>query len=335
MSKIAITDISYFVPTNKVTNEDIINNKSLSEPLKMKADFVSKRIGIDERRWSNANTSASDLAVEACKKINLNNFSGSLWVSTISQDFLTPSTASIIKQKLNIKNDSPAYDLNSACAGQIFALDAAHSRLKSHDDENESLIIATEMRSKFLNPSDRRTVFLFADGACSIKLSKVDDSYPGEVEWIISKTIASQEYEIYIPGGGSKKPLTNESLANGEQYIKMNDGSAIFQATTESLVEEINSILDTKKILISDYDFFIFHQGNGAIIKKVCEKIGVSLNKTHINFNKFGNTSSASMGIAMAEAVELGKIKTGDKVLAMAMGAGYHIGLMSLIWGEV
>ncbi|MBL6988931.1 MAG: ketoacyl-ACP synthase III [Bacteriovoracaceae bacterium] len=320
-------NIAHFVPEKIVTNNDIIAANSL----KMKDSWIQKRIGIYERRWVDEKIAASDLAVMAAKKLNMNNFQGAIWVSTISQDYFTPSTASIIKNKLNLEHDYPAIDLNAACAGQIFALEMAVSRLLT-TDEKEALVIATEVRSKFLNKLDRRTVFLFADGACAIHLVKEENSQ-GNIEWTRCQTIPSDSYEILVLGGGSVHPFDQNNESEYTPFIKMQDGDKIFQRTTESLVTVISGSLKKYNSKISDYDFFVFHQGNGAIIKKVLEAMNVSTDKTLINFDKFGNTSSASMGIALSEAVQQKKINKGDKVLVMAMGAGYHIGLASIVWG--
>lgn len=326
MSKVWIKDIAFYVPERKVTNDEIIE----AHGLKMKASWIEKRIGITHRRWADKDQAASDLAIEAAKKLNLKNFKGSIWVSTISQDYFTPSTASIIKAKLDLSDDLPAMDVNNACAGQIFALDCAVSRLKTND-EKEALVFATEVRSRFLNMKDRRTVFLFGDGAVVFHLEKSDDA-PGEVEWCISKTIPSKDFEILVPDGGSRNPYMDD-IEKYHPYIKMQDGEKIFQATTESLIDIISEALAKNNLTVEDYDYYVFHQGNGAIISKVCDKLGISDDKTWVNFGTYGNTSSASMGIALAEAHKLGKIKKGNRVLVMAMGAGFHIGLASIKWG--
>ena len=324
--KVWIKNISYYVPERVVTNQEIIDAHSL----RMKASWIEKRIGITERRWCDENTAASDLAVEAVKKMNIDEINGAIYVSTISQDFLTPSTASVVKGKLGWKSYYPAIDMNAACAGQIFALDSAVSRLKGSEDK-EALVIATETRSKFLNMKDRRTVFLFADGAVVFHLEKSDEA-PGEVEWVQSQTIASEDFEILIPGGGSKLPF-NDGVDPVETKIKMQDGEKIFETTTETMIGLIHDQLKKYETKVSDYDFFVFHQGNGAIIRKICGALDIPMEKTHINFDKFGNTSSASMGIALADAHEQGKIKKGGKVLVLAMGAGYHVGIASIKWG--
>jgi 3-oxoacyl-[acyl-carrier-protein] synthase-3 len=328
--KIWIAGVGHALPEQVVTNQELIDRHAL----RIKASWVESKIGVSERRWVSAGEAASDLAVTACLAcagFDAGTFEGSIWVSTISPDYLTPSTASIIKGKLGLKGDQPAFDLSAACAGHLFALDAAAQRLRG-TEETEALVIASEVRSAYLNKADRRTAFLFGDGAAAFYLKKSHGA-PGELEWTYLATRPSLDAEILVPGGGSRQPLTPETLAQGLQYIKMNDGEKISEVTTTTLVEELRRVLKLKGRTPADFDFFVFHQGNGAIAAKICDALGVPAGKTLSNFNKYGNTSSASLGIALSEAQSLGKISSGDRVLLMAMGAGYHFGIASLVWG--
>lgn len=327
-TNIVIKGIAHYVPETIVSNQQIIDRHSL----RIKASWIENRIGITERRWADENIAASDLAVKAVEKLKLVDFKGSIWVSTISQDYLTPSTASIIKQKLGITDKYPAIDLNAACAGQIFGLEMAKSRLEASDEE-EALVIATEVRSRFLNKKDRRTAFLFGDGACAIHLKKEPrEKSGGKINSLSTLTIPSDFFEILVPGGGSVSPVREPSDLDSV-YIKMRDGERIVQLTTGNLLDIIREHMEKNRQTIDEFDFFVFHQGNGAIINSICNNLNISLSKTWINFNKFGNTSSASMGIALSEAHQQEKIKKGDKVMIMAMGAGLHVGIGSLTWG--
>lgn len=329
--------MAFYVPENIITNQIIIDQHEL----RIKASWIESKIGITQRRWGATHETASSLATEAIKKLNLTHFDGALWVSTISQDYLTPSTASIIKHNLqqmapqiNSSEHYPAVDLNAACAGQIFALEMAMQRLMA-TEETESLVVATEMRSRFLDKKDRRTVFLFADGACVFHLKKInqEETWQGEIHWTKTLTIPSEFFEILIPAGGSARPIrTLEDIEAG--FITMRDGERIVQMTTTHLLEIIQKQLALQKQSVDDFDFFVFHQGNGAIITSICQTLGIPLEKTWINFDRFGNTSSASMGIAFAEALLLKKIRPAQKVLIMAMGAGHHIAMASLTLGN-
>ena len=337
MKRIWIAGIGHHLPPQVVTNAQIIEENAL----RIKASWVEGMIGIRERRWALPEVAASDMAVAAAHGLPLSGFRGSVWVSTISPDYLTPSTASIVKRKLGIAGDAPAFDLSAACAGQLFALEAAVHRMRA-TGEREALVIATEVRSRFLNRRDRRTVFLFGDGASAWLLRQEalgdgaaggSDAGLGEVEWVLSRTRASAEFEILVPGGGSVLPLSAAVLDQDLQYIRMNDGVKISELTTSTLLEELRQTLAARQLTPADFDFYVFHQGNGAISRKILEALAVDPAKTWSNFDRFGNTSSASLGIALSEAASLGKIRTGDRVLLMAMGAGYHFSIASVRWG--
>jgi 3-oxoacyl-[acyl-carrier-protein] synthase III len=327
MSKIWIKEVSHYLPNNVLTNQDLIETYKI----RMKSFVIEKMLGIKQRCWANENQAASDLAVEAAKKLDLENFEGGIFLSTISGDYPTPSTSSLIKSKLNLAGVAPAIDINNACAGMIFALELAMQRLQI-TEETQALVISSEVRSRFINKSDRRTAFLFADGA-SCFLIEENDRAPGTIEWVLTKTIASDNLEIYIPAGGSVKPLAQSVLDNNEHHIVMNDGPLIIEKTKTELVLAIRETLQKKNMTIGDYDYFIFHQGNENLIKKVCKELSININKVEIDFPIHGNTTSASVGISLSWAVSQGKIKKGDRVLIMSMGAGYHMGLVSVMWG--
>ena len=327
MSKIWIKDIQHYIPEQCLTNEDVIKKYNI----RMKPGWVKKIVGIEKRHWAPKEMAASDLAFEAVSKMDLKDFDGAIFVSTISGDYPTPSTSSIVKRKLGLSNLKPAIDLNAACAGQIFALEMAFHRLKA-TDETQALVIASEIRSRFLNMQDRRTAFIFADGACSILLEKSDNA-PGEIEWILSRTYPSDKYEIYIPAGGSAKPITSEVIEKNEHCITMTDGAKIVDVTTDKMVSSIKEYLNEKRMSLSDFDYFVSHQGNGNLIRKICSNMEIPEEKTWINFETVGNTASASMGISLSQAYAAKKFKKGERVLVLAMGAGYHLAFASIIWG--
>jgi 3-oxoacyl-[acyl-carrier-protein] synthase-3 len=287
---------------------------------------------VRERRWADPDAAASDLAVEAIRKLGLRDFRGSLFLSTISQDYLTPSTAALVKKELGLSGRCPAVDINAACAGQLFALDLAVNRLAA-GAEDEALVVATEVRSRFLNPRDRRTVFLFGDGACAFHLQRADDA-PGCVEWVHSSTVPSDSIEILVPAGGSRRPLSAEVLAEAAQFISLRDGPKIVESTTRLLVEEIGAVLSGRGQRLDDFDRVLFHQGNAAISRAMCESLGIAPERTWSNFERYGNTSSASLGIAFAEMVAQGRVERGARILLVAMGAGYHLGMASVVWGR-
>jgi 3-oxoacyl-(acyl-carrier-protein) synthase III len=325
LKPIYLKKITACLPERTVTNDEIIAN----EGLKMKAAWIESRIGIRERRWAAPNQAASDLAFEAVR--DLGTGEATLFVSTISPDFLTPSTASILKRKLGWTGDRPATDIAAACAGLVFGFELAHHRLLATEEKNV-IVCATEVRSRFLNPKDRRTVFIFGDAACAFWFARESEGSIARLDWTSARTEASPEIEILIPGGGSRAPLTAESLARGDAAIQMVDGAGIESAVEGLLLEKLRQELGSRSETVADYDFFVFHQGNSRMIREVCAALGIRENQTLLNFERYGNSSSASVGVVLEEAARLGRIAPGDRVLMIAMGAGRHLGLCGLTW---
>jgi 3-oxoacyl-[acyl-carrier-protein] synthase-3 len=321
-----IHDLEFYVPESRITNQQLIDTYKI----RMKADWIQNRIGINTRAWALDEEAASDLALKAIRKMN-NPIEGSLFLSTISQDYLTPTTSSELKRKLNWAQSLSAVDVSASCAGFIFAIEMAASRLYMTQNQ-VTYAVATEVRSRYLNKTDRRTAFLFGDAAAVMKLSKVSSASKGELLWTSCYTLSKGEAEILIPAGGSKYPITNERLANGQQFITMVDGVAIEETIYEFLLEKVKDSLSIRNEKIEDYSFVVFHQGNATLIQNLMQQMGLPLERTHINFDVYGNSSSASVGVALAEAIALKKIKAGSRVLAVAMGAGYNLGMMGLTW---
>jgi 3-oxoacyl-[acyl-carrier-protein] synthase-3 len=320
-----ISKLSHYLPPQKISNQHLIDLNQL----KMKASWIETRLGITERRWALPEQAASDLAAAAI--LQLGESEAPMYVSTISPDYLTPSTASEIKRKLNWTGSEPAVDVSAACAGFIFALEQAALRIQSGATAN-CFACATEVRSRFLNLSDRRTVFLFADAASAAHLTNDASKAQGELLWTATYTQSRGPAEIMIPAGGSKTPVGTRELENQDHKIRMIDGVSIEETIYSELIDRISGNLRLRNETFSDYDFIVFHQGNSTMLKKICARIGFAEEQTHINFNIYGNSSSASPGVALSEAIQLGKIKAHNRVLVVAMGAGYHLGIAALKW---
>jgi 3-oxoacyl-[acyl-carrier-protein] synthase-3 len=324
---IYIQAIQHYLPPRRISNQELIDLNSL----KMKSSWIEGRIGITERRWALPEQAASDLAVEALRKIDMGE--APLFVSTISPDYLTPSTSSEIKRKMNWTGMEMGLDFQAACAGFIFSLELAAQRIQS-GVSGKAYACATEVRSRFLDLTDRRTVFLFADAAAGCLLSNDPKDAQGQLLWTATYTQSTGTPEILVPAGGSKTPIELSQLENKDHKIRMVDGVAIEETIYKSLTDKVNENLKIHKESISDYDFVVFHQGNGTLLKNLAMQMGFREDQTHINFNIYGNSSSASLGVALSEAIELGKIKPGNKVLMVAMGAGYQLGVAALRWGK-
>lgn len=326
MKNIYIKSISHYIPAKKVTNDELISAYSL----KIKASWISQRLGISARAWAEDSETTSDLAVKSLQKLQ-NSTEAPLFLSTISPDYLTPSTSAEIKRKMNWDQGEIAIDIANACAGHIFAIDLA-SRYLQTSEKNIAYACAAETRSRFLNKQDRRTVFIFADAASSLKLTTDEKDTIAKINWIKTFTKFSPEHEILIPAGGAKTPLTPEGLSTHQNTITMCNGPQIEDTIFETLLKLVQDNLTNNQETLEHYDWMFFHQGNTQLIHKVCEKLNFPTTKTHTTFEKFGNSSSASLIVTLSDAYEQGLLKKGQKILLVAMGAGYHAGISSLSW---
>ncbi len=326
-NSVFIGDMAHFLPPRRVTNQSIIEGQNL----KMKASWVESRLGIHERRWAEDSETTSDLAVKALQSLRGSLGEGPLFLSTISPDYLTPSTSSEVKRKMNWQGLHPAYDISAACAGFIFSLESA-ALMSMATEQPVVYSAAAEIRSRFLDLKDRRTVFIFADAAAACSVVKKEKGAIAKLLWTSCSTQSHVAPEILIPAGGTKMPLTIELLNNKSDKIRMVDGVSITEAVEMKLLEAVKAALTERSESVSDYSFFVFHQGNGQLIQRILSQLGAAAEQTHINFGDYGNSSSASVAVALSEAAQLKKIKKGQKVLLVAMGAGYHLGLAGLEW---
>lgn len=315
------------IPERLVTNDELI----AANQLRIKSSWIEGRLGLKTRAWAKADQAASDLALESMKNLGPALEEHPIYLSTISQDYWTPSTSSELKRKLGWTGNKLALDCSAACSGFVFALTMAANHLAA-SQEPACYAVATEVRSRFLNPSDRRTVFLFADAAAAAKLSRSPQGALARLLWTSPQTISTGEAEIYIPGGGSKEPLTEESVRQGRHWIQMRDGGKIEDTIDQFLAEKITETLALRGEKVSDYGYFLFHQGHAHLIYMLCEKLGIDRSQTKVIFDTYGNSTSASVGVAFDLAKKEGLIKKGSKVLLVTMGAGYHLGFAGFAW---
>lgn len=322
---VKIKRVAHHLPGRPLSNQDIIDRYKI----RLKSEWVEFNIGIKSRHWCEGHELTSDLATIVGKKL-IENFPedkiGGLILSTVSPDVMTPSTAAITQSKLTPGMTYPSFDIVAACSGFLFGLDSARRFVQTGTDN--MLCIASEIRSYYINKEDRRTVMLFADGAAGALFSKCEKD---EVGIIYSETFTDGRFwdAVSVEGKGTKSFLEGASPNN---YIVMKDASLIFQKATEKMEELIRHGLKACKLEISDIQYFIFHQASAVILKKMTESLGIPEDKYHLNFDRVGNTSSASVPIALSEAYEQKKFKKGDLICLMATGGGFGAAITILRW---
>ncbi|MCI8669664.1 MAG: ketoacyl-ACP synthase III [Lachnospiraceae bacterium] len=324
MRKSQIIGTGYYVPGKIVTNFDLMKIMDTSD------EWITTKIGIKERRIAAEDELTSDMAAEAAKKAMKNaNITADdidmILLATNFPDHISPATSVAIQKKIGAKN-AFAFDIRTGgCPGSVFSLSIASKYIA--DGTCKTILVATaDINSKGLDWEDRSTAVIFGDGAAAIILKSVDETEAGIID---SKLYTDPEgyYAAYIPAGGVAEPITEQAIKEKRQYFRM-DGRAIFDFATKAFPDAVKEIVKKNKMTLSDIDFVISHQANLNIIRQSMENLGIPMEKTYYNIHKYGNTSSASVGIALAEAIENGVIKKGDKVVLVSFGAG-------TAWGTV
>lgn len=319
--RVKIVGTGSYVPEKVLTNEDLEKMVDTSD------EWITTRTGIKTRRIASENEATSDMAYEAARKaideagikpedIEL------IIVATITPDMFFPSTGCLVQQKLGAKN-AVAFDLSAACSGYIFSYSVAAGYLTNGIYKN-ALIIGAEKLTSIVDWEDRGTCVLFGDGAgASVLVPSDNDSA------LLSFDIGSDgSYGdlLYIPGGGSRNPATEETVKKRMHYIKMN-GNAVFKIAVNKMKETFINSMEKAGITSDDISLLIPHQANLRIIDALRRSLKLPEDKVFVNIDKYGNTSAASIAIALDEALKMGKIKRGDIIGFAAFGGG-------LTWGS-
>jgi 3-oxoacyl-[acyl-carrier-protein] synthase-3 len=316
------------ISTGSYVPERVLTNFDLEKMVDTSDEWITERTGIKERRIANEKEASSDLAYEASKialkRAGLKAKDLDLIIlATVTGDMPIPSTACLLQAKLDAKNAS-AFDINAACSGFIYALTIADSFIKS-GKYKRILVIGSEILSKFTDWEDRSTCVLFGDGAGAAILEATTED-----RGIISTHIYSDGKLgdlLSMPGGGSRNPTSKDTIKKRMHYIKMK-GNETFKVAVRTLESLVVETLKMNNLKPSQLSLLIPHQANLRIIMATAERLGLSLDKVLINLDKYGNTSAASIPIALDEAVRTGRIREGDYILLEAFGGG-------LTWGSV
>ena len=314
--KASITGVGSFLPKKVLTNGD------LSKMLDTTDEWITKRTGIRERRIVENGVAASDLAVEASlRALNDANVLPTevdlIVTSTITPDCLFPSTSCYIQEKLGARN-AGAFDLLAACAGFVYALSVAKSFVASGAMKTV-LVVGTECMSKITDYTDRSTCILFGDGAGAVVVQQGN----GRREIITTHlgSDGSQAELLMLPAGGSKLPASRETVDSRLHYIKLR-GKEVFKQAIINMVDVITKTAAENNMQVEDIDMIIPHQSNIRIIEAAMEKLKLPREKAFVNINRYGNTSSASIPIAMDEIEKGNMLKPGDTALLVAFGGG-------------
>jgi 3-oxoacyl-[acyl-carrier-protein] synthase-3 len=316
---ITITGLGAYAP------DRVLDNAELERLVDTSDEWIIERTGIRERRIAADEQALTDLALPGCetalaqagltgKDIDL------LIVATVTPDVSFPSSSAILADKLGA-TDAAAYDLSAGCTGFVYALVQAYGMLAS-GVAKRALVVGGDVLSRIMDWNDRSTVVLFGDGAGAVVLERSEQ--PGFLALDLGADGSGGEH-LWLPGSGSRR------FADADSYVKMN-GREVFKFATRILVQSAQDVLDRAGHTIDDVDVYIPHQANVRIIDHATKKLGIASDRVVINVDRYGNTSSGSIPLALAEAQADGRLQPGKLVLMTGMGAGLTWGSALMRW---
>ncbi|HEU6447202.1 MAG TPA: beta-ketoacyl-ACP synthase III [Verrucomicrobiae bacterium] len=323
---VSITGIGSYVPEKVLTNHDLEKMVETSD------DWITTRTGIKERHIAAKDEFTSDMAAKAAERamkmagvtaeqIDL------IIVATITPDMPFPATACLVQKKLGAKR-SAAFDLEAACSGFIYGLEVGQQFIQSHS-YNTVLVIGAEKLSSIVDWTDRNTCVLFGDGAGAAILQSRENSH-GLLTAVMGANGENADL-LFMPGGGSRCPATKDSIDARQHYLRM-EGKETFKNAVQAMQSAAQEALRRCELDISKIKCVIAHQANRRIIDAVSDRLGATPEQVFINLDKYGNTSAASVAIALDEAVSSGKVQRGDLVLLVVFGAGLTWGAAVIEW---
>ncbi len=312
--------------------ESVMTNDDLAKIVDTNDQWIRERTGIRQRHIAQDGQYPSTLAVEASVKAltvaNLHPTELDLIIcSTSSPEYIFPATACLIQDQLGASK-AGAFDLLAACSGFIYALNMAAQAIRSGSIKS-ALVIGTETLSRFVNWKDRSTCILFGDGAGAFVLQASEQ--PGGVLSAVMHSDGSGGDLLTLQGGGSRYPATEATIHDGRHYITM-DGNEVFRFATRVMASATLEALDAANLKLEDVQWIVPHQANIRIIQAAARGLKLPMDRFIVNLENYGNTSTASIPIAMVEAIEKGQIKSGDKLVMVGFGAGLTWGALAAEW---
>lgn len=325
MSSVRIAGTGLSIP------QKILSNADLEKMVDTSDEWIRTRTGIAERRIAAPDVASSDMGYEAAVRAMhdagiVSEDIDAIVVATATPDYQFPSTACLIQSRLGAKR-AFAFDISAGCAGFVYALKVGKTMIDAGNAETV-LLVGAETMSRVTDYEDRTTCILFGDGAGAVVLAK------SEMPGILSISLGSDGDAwqlLYMPGGGSRIPATEESVRQRHHYLKM-QGSDVFKEAVKAMESASIAAIRKAEITPDEIDLFISHQANYRIMEAVRRRLDIPPEKVFMNVDRYGNTSSASVPIALDEAAKSGKIQRGDIILFSAFGAGFTWGAAVVRW---
>jgi 3-oxoacyl-[acyl-carrier-protein] synthase-3 len=324
---VKIAALATYVPPKLLTNADLEKMVDTSN------EWIMQRTGIRERHIVDPGVATSDLSTEASlcaiRKAGLTpDDIGFIVVGTTTPDMLFPSTACLVQNKIGASK-AWGFDLGAACSGFTFALTAGMQMVGSGSTDY-ALVIGADVMSSIIDYTDRTTCVLFGDGAGAVVLAPADDDEPAIIAFE-HEVDGSGGAALCMPAGGSLRPASKETVEQRLHYVKQ-DGATVFKFAVRKTEEISRRVLAKANLKPEDVSLFVSHQANRRIIDAAADRLGFPSEKVLVNLERFGNTTAATIPLALQDAVDEGKLKKGDLVLLASVGAGFTVGSVLLRW---
>jgi 3-oxoacyl-[acyl-carrier-protein] synthase-3 len=322
-----ISSVGAYVPPRLLTNADLEKMVATND------QWITERTGIRERHIVDKGIATSDLSVEAAKRcLAARGVEASevevIIVATVTPDMMFPATACLVQDKLGAKG-AWGFDLSAACSGFPYALQVGAKLIES-GMHKKVLVIGADVMSSIIDYTDRATCVIFGDGAGAVLLEPCEEGEVGLVDYW-HEIDGSGASALNMPGGGSLHPPTAETVAAKMHYVHQ-DGQAVYKFAVRKMAEAAETVLTRNGVTGKDLSCFIPHQANKRIILSTAERLGMTEEHVVINIDRFGNTTAATIPMAMQTAIEEKRLKKGDLVLLASVGAGFTVGATLLRW---
>jgi len=322
-----ITGVAGYVPPRVVTNSDLEKKVDTND------EWISTRTGIRERRYADPGVATSHLGTEAARKllaargVNPEEID-MIVVASVTPDMLFPATACLIQDHLGAKN-AWGFDLSAACSGFVYALTVG-AQFVGNGAHKKVLVIGSDVMTSILDFTDRATCVLFGDGAGAVLLEPATSDKEGILDFA-HDIDGSGGCNLYMPGGGSLHPASQQTVEKRMHYVHQ-EGAQVFKYAVRRMSELAVEMLERNGYTTKDLALVVPHQANLRIIRGMQERLGVDDSKVMINIDHFGNTTAGTIPLGMMEAVEQKRLRKGDLVLLIAVGAGYTTGAVLMRW---
>jgi len=322
----AITGVGMYAP------EKILDNKYFESIVDTNDEWIRTRTGIEERRIME-NGATSDMATKAVEDLlQSTNTSAeeidAIIVATVTPDMLFPATACLVQDNIGAKN-AWGFDLSAACSGFLYALQTGAGLIEG-GQFNKVIVIGADKMSSIVDYTDRNSCIIFGDGASAVLLEPTDNLDYGIQDSVLVCDGSGRD-KLYLKGGGSLNPTTEETVKNKMHYL-VQDGKAVFKVAVKQMAEVSVNLMKNNNLKAEDITYLVPHQANKRIIDATANRMGIDKDKVMINIQKYGNTTAATIPLCLTEYYRDGKVKKGDKLILSAFGGGFTFGAIYLVW---